>query len=152
MSENTNIDNTTTGTEDTGNDTTQQQGEQKTFTQEQVNAIVGERLQKERQKNETDIAVREQNLQQREFMLTAKATLSDKGYPVELLDVLKCNDNDSLNNALDTLEKHIDTIYRNHAKKITGRVPATVVASVTGNTSMGVVTDATREAMGLPTK
>ena len=51
---------------------------EKTFTQEDVNRIVGERLAKEKAKNsgEADLAKREQELAQRELHMTAKELLS----------------------------------------------------------------------------
>ena len=54
--------------------------EGKTFSQEDVNRIVGERLAKEKAKNESDWQQREQDLQRRELQMTAKEYLSEKKY------------------------------------------------------------------------
>lgn len=68
----------------------------KTFSQEDVNRIVGERLAKEKAKNESDWQQREQDLQRRELQMTAKEYLSEKNMPVELLDALNYTDEETL--------------------------------------------------------
>lgn len=60
----------------------------KTFTQEQVNAIIGERLAKEKSKADAALAEKEQQLAQRELTLTAKERLNEMDLPIELLDAL----------------------------------------------------------------
>ncbi|MFR5070470.1 MAG: hypothetical protein ACLTE2_12475 [Eubacteriales bacterium] len=50
----------------------------KTFSQEDANRIVGERLAKEKAKNDADWQQREQDLQKRELRMTAKEYLSEK--------------------------------------------------------------------------
>jgi len=148
MITNANTDNANTGADNAGNTPTQGG---KTFTQDQVNAIVGERLQKERQKSEADIVIREQKLNQREFLLTAKNTLRDRGYPADLLDVLKCTDSESLDKALGILENNLGAMHRNHVIKTTGKPPAIVIPGVTGNRPMVSPDTEIRKAMGLPT-
>ena len=59
---------------------------EKTFTQEQVNAIIGERLAKEKTRADTALAEREQQIAQRELLLEAKEKMNEMGLPVELLD------------------------------------------------------------------
>ena len=70
----------------------------KTFTQEEVNAIVQKRLERERSKQgadekpaaeETD---REQELNQRELNIKLKETLLAKGMPIDLADILRVSD------------------------------------------------------------
>ncbi|MCX4257859.1 MAG: DUF4355 domain-containing protein [Oscillospiraceae bacterium] len=80
---------------------------EKTFTQEEVNRIVGERLAKEKAKNsgEADFAKREQELAQRELKFTAKELLSKKGLSVELLDALNCTDEETMKKSISTIEK-----------------------------------------------
>ena len=87
----------------------------KTFTQEDVNRIVGERLAKEKAKNtnETDLAKREQELAQRELKLLARETLSSKGLPAELLDALNCSDKETMEKSIATIEK----VFNDVAKK-----------------------------------
>lgn len=80
--------------------------EGKTFNQEQVNAIVSERLQKERQKLEGGLAAREAELNQREYRIKATEIMATHKLPLELLEVLNANDEESLVKALQTLDKH----------------------------------------------
>ncbi len=60
----------------------------RTFTQEDVNRIVSERLAKERAKSDSLLAEREKALEQREFLLNATQRLRDTGLPVALLHSL----------------------------------------------------------------
>lgn len=80
------------------NPATEQGAGEKTFTQEDVNRIVGERLAKEKAKNsgEADFAKREQELARRELHMTAKELLSEKGLPVQIVDALNCADEETM--------------------------------------------------------
>ena len=80
---------------------------EKTFTQEDVNRIVGERLAKEKAKNsgEADFAKREQELARRELHMTAKELLSEKGLPVQIVDALNCADEETMKKSIETFEK-----------------------------------------------
>lgn len=80
---------------------------ERTFTQEQLNAIVGERLAKERTKAEGELAERERQIQQKEFAFTAKETLTQRGLPLELLDAINASDQETLTKSLDILENSI---------------------------------------------
>ena len=92
----------------------------KTFTQEDVNRIVGERLAKEKAKNtnETDLAKREQELAQRELKLLARETLSSKGLPAELLDALNCSDKETMEKSIGTVEKIFNEYKANATRQI----------------------------------
>ena len=83
---------------------------EKTFTQEQVNAIIGERLAKEKSKADTALAEKEQQLIQRELTLTAKERLNQMDLPIELLDALNISSQEALEKSLTTIknvfEKH----------------------------------------------
>lgn len=80
----------------------------KMFTQEEVNKIVAERLLRERTKaqpTESDqktaaLDAKEKELAHREMMSEFKDTLSARGYPKELADVLKGSTPDELKTAL----------------------------------------------------
>lgn len=90
------------------------QGE-KTFTQEEVNRIISERLARERAKNEpqenkdaeADRKLKE--VAEREFMLDRETYLREKGYPADFACILKGNSmpefKDSLNIALTAIRK-----------------------------------------------
>lgn len=82
-----------------------QQG--KTFSQDDVNRIVQERLSKERAKTESGFAEREKELARREFALDARKELSDRGYPEDLLDALNATDANSLKKSLDILDSYM---------------------------------------------
>lgn len=86
----------------------------KTFTQEDVNRIVGERLAKEKNKGdaaflerEQQLAEREKQIANREAMLELQDQLKEMDLPAELLPVLNVQDKDALNKALEALEKYI---------------------------------------------
>lgn len=78
---------------------------EKTFTQDDVNRIVGERLAKEKAKGDTDFSKKEQELVQREIRLSAKEMLSEKGLPVQLLDALNCTTQENLEKSIEIFEK-----------------------------------------------
>lgn len=88
--------------ETTGTATEQQQG--KTFTQEQVNAIVGKRLAEQKATLEADFVKREQELNKREMSIRAKELLAEKGLPKGLSDVLRYETEEELVKAIETIE------------------------------------------------
>lgn len=92
----------------------------KTFTQEDVNRIVGERLAKEKAKNsgEADLAKREQELAQRELHMSAKELLSEKGLPVQLFDALNCTDEETMKKSISTIEKIFNEYKANATSNI----------------------------------
>ena len=81
-----------------------------TFTQEQVNKIVSDRLAREKVKSEAALAEREQQLAQRELLLTAKEKLAENALPVELLDALNVSSPEAMEKAITTLKGVIDKI------------------------------------------
>ena len=97
----------------------QETGE-KTFTQEDVNRIIQERLAKEKAKNngDADFAKREQELVQRELHMTAKEMLSEKGLPVQLFDALNCTDKETLEKSISTIE----TVFNEYKANATSSV------------------------------
>lgn len=115
----------------------------KTFTQEQLNAIIGERLAKEKAKSEAALAEREQQLAKRELKLTAKEKIREMGLPMELLDALDVSNEEALDKALDAVKKAISD-KKPHAKVIENRLPQT-----NNNADDGKVYKL-RKAMGLP--
>lgn len=119
---------------------------EKTFSQEDVNRIVGERLAKERAKGEAALAEKEQQLAQRELLLTAKEKLTENGLPVELVDALNVSSPEALEKALSTVKTVLDK-YKSEARpmKFSGAKPAESLSGVrnTGDDSL-------RKAMRLP--
>lgn len=92
----------------------------KTFTQEDVNRIVQERLAKEKAKNsgEADFAKREQELAQRELHMSAKELLSEKGLPVQLFDALNCTDKETMEKSIATIE----TVFNDYKANVTSNI------------------------------
>ena len=87
---------------------TENKGEtNKTFTQEQVNAIVSDRLARDRQKQGEEMSKREQELNEREFRLNSRQKLIDRGYSESLMDALNCSSDEAFDKALDIIESLI---------------------------------------------
>ncbi len=125
---------------------------ERTFTQDDVNRIVQERLAKEKAKSsgESDLAKREQELAQRELRMSAKELLSEKGLPVRLFDALNCTDKESMEKSIETIE----TVFNEHKANAAGSIK---LKGFQPGVSMGM-TDAgslgdmeIRKAMGLRT-
>ena len=105
-------DNKNTSTEGTQTST-----EGKTFTQEDVNRIVQERLAKEKSKGNGDdelnkraaeLDKRTADLEQRENRLNAITALRSAGYPDELADVIKCSNDNELKNSIELITKIVE--------------------------------------------
>ena len=79
----------------------------KTFSQDDVNRIVGERLAKERAKADAAAAEREKQLAAREMRLTAKETLNEKGLPGYLVDALDYTSEETMKKGLELIEKAV---------------------------------------------
>lgn len=94
-----------TNTAEGGNTTPQT--EDKTFTQADVNKIISERLQKEKQKSDTTLAQREQELTQRELQLTAREQLNELGLSPDLLEALNTSSAEALEKSLKLISEHI---------------------------------------------
>ena len=80
---------------------------EKTFTQDDVNRIVSDRLAKDRAKSSEGIAKREQELLQREFRLNSRQKLIDRGYPESIMEALNCNSEKEFDKALDIIDSLI---------------------------------------------
>lgn len=81
---------------------------EKTFTQDDVNRIVQERLAKERERGAAELAQREADLAGRELRMTAREMLAEKGLPAELLEALNCSSAEALEKSVGLLSKHIE--------------------------------------------
>lgn len=129
------------------NETNPQPQADRTFTQDEVNKIVSDRLNEDRQKREQPkpdpIAEREAELAKREFALEARYMLKDKGHNERLLEVLNAPDKESLEKCLAV----IDEIYGDPGAK-----PIIITKPVNTTGSISVGTDRIRAAMGLPNR
>lgn len=125
--------------------------EGRTFTQDDVNRIVGERLAKEKAKTEQELSQRETELSKRELMLKAKEMMMDRNMPVELLEAINYTDEKTLNKSLDIIYNYINS--GKFAPKLVGVTPAestrAIYRPVRGEDNNLHVETATRKAMGL---
>ena len=96
---NTTAENTATPAEQTGG--------QKTFTQDDVNRIVQDRLSKDRERASKELGEREQEIARRELRLNSREKLISRGYPEDILDALNISDEKSFDKALDLLDEYI---------------------------------------------
>lgn len=85
-------------------ETTPANGGQKTFTQDDVNRIVQDRLAKDRAKASEEMSKREQELAKREFRLNSRQKLIDRGYPESIMEALNCSSEDAFDKALDIID------------------------------------------------
>ncbi len=125
---------------------------EKTFTQEDVNRIVQERLAKEKAKNsgEADFAKREQELARRELHMSAREKLAGKGLPVQLAEALNCADKDAMEKSVATIETVFNEYRKESMKNIKFKGFQPGVS--TKLPDAGKTEDlAIRSAMGLPT-
>lgn len=90
---------------------------EKTFTQDDVNRIVQDRLAKDRAKSSEEITKREQELLQREFRLDSRQKLIDRGYPENILDALNCSSAEAFDKALDIIDGLIKERTPSEAEK-----------------------------------
>lgn len=125
---------------------------EKTFTQEQLNAIIGERLAKERAKSEAEFAEREKTLRQRELAIIAREKLEEAGLNKDLCNVLRYDDEESLDKAIVQLKsmqgfKNNENSEYKPLEIIPNNLPAVDPWLQRDNPDRAL-----RKAMGLPTK
>lgn len=89
------------------NNMTANQQEERTFSQSELNAIIGKRLSEQKQQQESELAKREQELKEKEFRFNSRQKLIERGYPEDLLDILNCGDEASLDKSLSVIDKII---------------------------------------------
>lgn len=80
---------------------------EKTFTQADLDRIISERLNKEKSKLESTLAEREQGIQRKEFELSAKIKLQEKGLPIDLLSAMNTTSEEAFNQALEVMEQRL---------------------------------------------
>lgn len=78
--------------------------DERTFSQDELNTIVSERLKQERAKIMREVNQREAELTRREALLTAKADWQKRGLPADLLDTLDLSKEGALDMAATILE------------------------------------------------
>lgn len=96
--------------------------QERTFTQDDLNHIVGERLAKEKAKYEAAIAEREQNLAQRELLFQAQQKLDSLGYSHDLLQALNMSDAETFEKSISIVEKVFGNL-KNRPQIVLGAKP-----------------------------
>lgn len=120
---------------------------EKTFTQEQVNQIISDRLARDRAKGEAALAEREQQLAQRELLLTAREKMTEQGLPLELLDALNVSSPEALEKSLNIVSAVLNKLKAEARPiKLSGAKPAENPMGMPKNTGDSSL----RKAMGLP--
>ena len=124
-------------------------GEQKTFTQDDVNRIVQDRLAKDRAKASEEMSKKEQELAQREFRLNSRQKLIDRGYSESLMDALNCSSEEAFNKALDIIDSLIRerTPSKEQAELEKNRARFTTPMNLSAGTRLGE--DPIKKAMNL---
>lgn len=95
---------------------------ERTFTQEEVNTIVQDRLAKEKVKYEKQLSDMQAEVSRREKRLDAQQMLKEKGLPDELIDLVRLDNDDAMNTSLELLSRTY--IKPEATPKITGASPA----------------------------
>ena len=119
-------------------------GTERTFTQEDVNRIVQERLAKERGKNEpTPDQIREKDLAARESAMTCKEYIAEQNYPKGLLELFDTADHEQFKQKVDKMKELFPGVFADPGKK-----PAIFTKGTNGGAGLGG-SDALAEAFGL---
>lgn len=105
------------------NDQGNQSQSEKTFTQEQVNAIVGKRLSEQKATLSAELDQREQKIAAKELGLKAVEILATKGLPKELAAVLRYSNEEELKAAVEEVGKLKGTVDENKYKIVPNRLP-----------------------------
>lgn len=121
--------------------------EGKTFSQEDVNKIINDRLKKEKDKTQKQVEAMEKEYQQKELTFKAKELLASKGLSLDILEALKYEDEETLNKSVSIVESIINSIppQQNEPVQFKGIAPA-VSRGIPGSPSPN---DQIREAFGL---
>lgn len=124
--------------------------EEKTFTQEDVNRIVQDRLAKEKGKTDAALAEREAGLKAREKVLETREKLAGAGLPGELLNAFSLHSEGKVDEAIAILAQH----YKQAQKAEEGGVVVTHGAKTTDISNFAAMRQGNREkelreAMGL---
>ena len=98
-----------------------QMNDEKMFTQEDVNRIIGERLSRDKQKGVEGLDKRENELALKELKFTAKQLLAEKGLPLELAEIINLTDEKSVTEAVELLSGFIVPKKKNDKLKVIER-------------------------------
>lgn len=90
----------------------------KTFTQDDLNRIVSKRLTEEKTKSEAEFSKREQELNAREFRISAKEKLKAHDMPESLLDALNIADEETLDKSIKAIKEYADSKIKVETKSV----------------------------------
>lgn len=119
----------------------------RTFTQEEVNTIVQDRLAREKEKHDKALLDMQADIKRRERKLEAREALQQRGLPSELVDLVQLDNDESFNTSLALLEKTYKPMGTDKDKTFGGQVFNGVVYKPASGGPAYV--DPIRKAMGL---
>lgn len=143
--ENQNMETNTSEMQNEGNNP----ANEKLFTQEEVNRIIGERLSRVKTDSSRDLQEREQRATARELQLDAREKLMDAGLPKELLDAINCSTKEAMENSIKVIQGLYGGNNSGNTQKPVYRVSTGVNMSSGPNRSGVNDPEAIRKAMGL---
>lgn len=126
-----------------GTDAQEKEGAQKTFTQEEVDAFIQEKVEETKKQTETEYSQKVAEVEARERKLMVREGLQERGMPKELADIISCTDEADLKAKLDILQKYASKSQQKEEEKPVTRVGFFPLKT---NTS---APDQIRKAMGL---
>ena len=144
--------------QNTSTEGTQTSTEGKTFTQEDVNRIVQERLAKEKgkassnedfEKKTAELERKQTELLERENRLNALTALRGAGYPDELADVIRCGNADELKKSMELIDKIIKERTPSEQEKESEATKAAFAFTMPMHNNAQDENDGIRAAMGL---
>ncbi|ERT56286.1 type I site-specific restriction-modification system R (restriction) subunit [Peptoniphilus koenoeneniae] len=104
---------------------TNSQDEEKTFTQDDVNRIVQERLKREKDKNTNDsidsLEEKENNLNKRELLLDCREALNENGLNSEFIKLFKGNSSEDLEDFINIAKGITESLSEESKRNMEGR-------------------------------
>ena len=119
----------------------------KTFTQEEVNQIVQDRLAKEKARYDKILADKDAEHTKQMRKHTAKEELHKRGIPAELIDLVRLDDDESCNQSLALLERNYKPKAEVSGPVVSGRSPENIGKTTPARMDSG--DKSIRKAMGL---
>ena len=125
--------------------------QEKLFTQEEVNRIIGERLSRVKTDSSQELQERERKAMARELQLDAREKLMDAGLPKELLGAINCSTKEAMENSIKVIQGLYGGNSSGNIQKPTYRISTGVSNQINGSHHSTGVDDpaAIRKAMGL---
>lgn len=93
----------------------QEQTTAKTFTQDEVNSIVSERLKRERESVAKQLEQREKELQAKENVFACKEWLNENGYPIELTEFFNAENKEDFITRVSAMVEKYPNFYKTAA-------------------------------------